>query len=142
MNAVPFDTLKLARRLEAAGMSAPVAAGTSEALAEVLVGGDFATKADIGEVKQEIAGLRAEMSSEFASVRAEMSSGFASVRAEMSSEFALVRAEMRSDFAAVRAEMRSGQELLRRDMIIKLGSMLVFAVGVLLAAMRFMPPRM
>jgi len=131
MNAVPFDTLKLARRLEAAGMSAPVAAGTSEALAEVLVGGDFATKADIGEVKQEIAGLRAEMSSEFASVRA-----------EMTSEFALVRAEMRSDFAAVRAEMRSGQELLRRDMIIKLGSMLVFAVGVLLAAMRFMPPRM
>ena len=120
MNAVPFDTLRFARRLEAAGLSAPVAAGTSEALAEAMAGGEFATKADIGEVKQDIARLRTEMTSEFTSVRA----------------------EMRSEFASVRTEMRSSQELLRRDMVIKLGSMLVFAVGVLLAAMRFMPPRM
>ncbi|MGE0222403.1 MAG: hypothetical protein AB7F35_25200 [Acetobacteraceae bacterium] len=32
MNAVPFDTLKLARRLEQAGMAAPVPEGTAAAL--------------------------------------------------------------------------------------------------------------
>jgi hypothetical protein len=31
MNAVPFDTLKLARKLEASGLAAGIAAGTAEA---------------------------------------------------------------------------------------------------------------
>ena len=44
MNAVPFDTLKMAQRLEAAGFPASHAAGASEALAEALVGADLATK--------------------------------------------------------------------------------------------------
>ena len=124
MNAVPFDTLKLARRLEAAGMSAPVAAGTSEALADAMAGGGFATKTDIAEVRQEIVELRSDMTL---------------FRAEMKSEFAAVRSEMKNEFAAVRAEMKSALELLRRDMTIKLGSMLIIAVGVILAAFRFMP---
>jgi hypothetical protein len=96
MNAVPFDTLKMARRLEAAGFAAPQAAGAAEALAEALVGADLATKADIG-------GLR-------------------------------------SDMAAMRTELKGDIELLRRDMTIKLGGMLFVAVGVLLAAMRYLPP--
>ncbi len=41
MNAVPFDTLKLARGLEAAGLAAPVAAGTAAALAEAMGGADL-----------------------------------------------------------------------------------------------------
>ena len=102
MNAVRFDTLKLARSLEAAGMSAPLTAGTSEALADAMAGGEFSTKSDIAEVKHEIG-------------------------------------EVRHEVAALRAETRSGDELLRRDMTIKLGSMILVAVGVLLAAMRFMP---
>jgi hypothetical protein len=108
VNAVRFDTLKLARSLEAAGMSAPQAAGTSEALAEAMAGGEFATKSDIGELRHEITTLRTEMHNEIGSLR---------------------------------TEMKSGLELLRRDMTIKLGSMMFIAVGVLLAAMRFMPPR-
>jgi hypothetical protein len=127
MNAVPFDTLKFARRLEAAGMAAPVAVGTSEALAEAMAGGEFATKADIGEVKQEIGSLRAALKGDIAGLRAEMKSDIGSLRAELKGGIAGVRAEI---------------ELLRRDMTIKLGSMIFIAVGVLLAAMRFMPPRM
>jgi hypothetical protein len=102
MNAVRFDTLKLARSLEAAGMTAPLAAGTSEALAEALAGGEFATKSDIAEVKYDIGALRSELKADIGSLRKDL-------------------------------------ELLRRDMTIKLGSMIFIAVGVLLAAMRFMP---
>lgn len=58
MNAVPFDTLKLARQLEAAGMPAPVTTGMSEALADAMASNMFVTKSNIGEVKREIADLR------------------------------------------------------------------------------------
>lgn len=89
MNAVPFDTLKMAHRLEEAGFPARQAAGASEALAEALTGADLAT---------------------------------------------------RSDIATLRTELRSEMELLRRDVTIKFGSMIVIAVGVLLAAIRYLPP--
>jgi hypothetical protein len=89
MNAVPFDTLKFARRLEDAGLSGPVAAGAAEAFAEALGGADLATKSDIG---------------------------------------------------TLRTELKNDIELLRRDLTIRLGSMMIVAVGVLLAAIRFMPP--
>ena len=88
MNAVPFDTLKMAQRLEAAGFSANQAAGASEALAEAITGIELATKSDL---HREISSVRADL------------------------------------------------ELLRRDMTIKLGGMIFVAVGVLLAAMRYMP---
>jgi len=65
MNAVPFDTLKFARRLEATGLAAGVAAGTAEALAEAMSGAELATKSDIAglrtEVKADIAGVRSDM---------------------------------------------------------------------------------
>jgi hypothetical protein len=100
MNAVPFDTLKMAQRLEAAGFAAPQAAGASEALAEAITGSDLATKSDLA--------------AEIASVRTELK--------------------------ATRNELLAAIELLRRDMTIKLGGMIFVAVGVLLAAMRYMPP--
>jgi hypothetical protein len=126
MNAVRFDTLKLARSLEAAGMTAPLAAGTSEALAEALAGGEFATKSDIAEVKHDIAALRSELKAEIGSVHNEVGS---------------LRSEMHNEIGSLRSEMKASDELLRRDMTIKLGSMILIAVGVLLAAMRFMPMR-
>lgn len=44
MTAVPVDTLKLARRLEAAGFTPSQAAGAAEALAETASGADMVTK--------------------------------------------------------------------------------------------------
>jgi hypothetical protein len=89
MNAVPFDTLKMAHRLEEAGFPARQAAGAAEALAEALVSADLATEGDL---------------------------------------------------AGVEARLASTMELLRRDVTIKFGSMIVIAVGVLLAAIRYLPP--
>jgi hypothetical protein len=118
MNAVPFDTLKMAQRLEAAGFSGTQAAGASEALAEALLGADLATKADINA-------LRSEMKGELGSLRSEMKGESSSLRAEMRSENALLRGDI---------------ELLRRDMTIRLGGMMVVGFGVLAAIMRFVPP--
>ena len=87
MTAMPFDTLKLARRLESAGFPPQQAGDTAEALAEAF--GELATKADI---------------------------------------------------AALRAELKADIELLRRDITIRRGGMIVVAVGILLAGMRYLPP--
>ncbi len=76
MNAVPFDTLKMAQRLEEAGFAAPRAAGAAEALAEALTGADLATKGDINalrsELKADIGSLRSELKGDIGSLRSEL----------------------------------------------------------------------
>ena len=99
MAAVPFDTLKLARRLESAGFPPKQAGDTAEALADAMSGAELATKADL----------------------------------------AALRAELKADIAALRAELKADIELLQRDLTIRLGGMIVVAVGILLAAIRYLP---
>ena len=53
MAAVPFDTLALARKLEAAGFGAKQAQDTAAALAEVL-SDQVATKADLRDLEQRL----------------------------------------------------------------------------------------
>jgi hypothetical protein len=69
--AVLFDTLKLADRLEAAGMPPEQAKGTAAAFADTLTGA-VATKADVQEselrLRSEIAAVRTEI----ANTRAEI----------------------------------------------------------------------
>ena len=129
MNAVPFDTLKMAQRLESAGFSGPQAAGAAEALAEALVGADLATKGDLNSLGN---GLRGDMNSLGTGLRGDMNSLGTGLRGEMGG--------LRGDMAALEARMLSAIELLRRDMTIKFGSMMIIAVGVLLAAIRYLPP--
>jgi hypothetical protein len=95
MGSVPFDTLRLARRLESAGFPPQQAGDTAEALAEALSGAELATTVDL----------------------------------------AALRTKLKAEIAAVRAEI----ELLRRELTIRLGSVLVVAVGILLAAIRYLP---
>lgn len=125
MSAVPFDTLKLARRLEGAGFPPKQAGDTAEALAEAMSGAQLATGDDIAAVQGEITTLRAELKAEITTLRAEI---------------AAVRAELKAEIAAVRAELKAEIELLRRDLTIRLGGMMIVAVGVILAAIRYLPP--
>lgn len=107
MRAVPFDTLKLARRLEGAGFPPKQTGDTAEALAEAMSGAELATEADIASVRTEIAALRAEL---------------------------------KAEIAALRTELKAEIELLRRDLTIRLGGMIIVAVGIILAAIRYLPP--
>ena len=57
MAAVPFDTLKLARRLETAGFPPKQAGDTAEALAEAMSGAELATTSDLAGVRTEISAV-------------------------------------------------------------------------------------
>lgn len=73
MATITFDTLKLARKLEAAGFPQRQAADTPEPLADSLGEvSDLATKADILVLKSEINELRAELKTDIAQLRAEI----------------------------------------------------------------------
>ena len=105
MTAVPFDTLKLSRKLESGGFTQVQANTAAEALAEAMTGAELATKSDLR--------------------------GAAS---DLRNEIHLVR----TDVDSFRAELKAEIELSKRDLTIRIGSMFVVAVGVMLAAMRFL----
>ena len=111
MSTVPFDTLRFARHLEESGMAASVATGAAEAFADALTGAELVTRSDLTESTRE---LRSELRTEITAVRTEI--------------------------ATTRTELKNDIELLRRDITIKFGSMLVIAVGILLTAIRYLPP--
>ena len=51
---VPFDTLQLARRFEAAGFSLDQAGKMAEAIAQATAGADLATKRDLRDLEQRL----------------------------------------------------------------------------------------
>ena len=122
MTAIAFDTMKLVRRLEAAGMDQPQATGVAEALAETMVV-EPATRADLqhldARLTSEIAALRTDMqrldarlTGEIATLRMDMqrldsrlAGEIAGLRSDMQVEFAKVRGEMQAGFASVKVEM-------------------------------------
>jgi hypothetical protein len=55
------------------------------------------------------------------------------------SDLVNTEATLKSEIAYLRTELKSDMELLRRDLIIKLGSISMLGVGVLLAAIRYLP---
>ena len=128
MPALTFDTLKFARRLKEAGMDPHLAEAQAEALAEVLAAkfDTLVEKRDLAELRQELLREIASLRQENAALRKDMEASDASLRQEMENGFAALRKEMENEFAAVRKEM----QLLEQRLIIKLGAMLVVAVGV------------
>jgi hypothetical protein len=143
MNAVPFDTLKLARDLEAAGLAPPVAAGSASALADALISADLATKSDVAamgaRLEARIGSVETGLEAKIGSVQAGLEAKIGSVQAGLEAKIGLVQASLEAKIGSVQASLEAKIELLRRDMTIKLGGMIFVAVGVLLAAMRLMP---
>jgi hypothetical protein len=83
MTALLFDTLRLSRTLRDKGhFSAEQAEALAEALGEASQG-DLATKADLAEVRTEIAGLKTELKTEIAGLETELKSEIAEVRTEI-----------------------------------------------------------
>jgi len=80
--AVAFDTLKLARRLEAAGFSTQQAQDTAEALGEVLTTG-LATQADLQALGSEIDALRVATQADIQGLRGEIREAELRLRGEI-----------------------------------------------------------
>jgi hypothetical protein len=125
--AAPFDTLRLARRLEAAGFAPQQAGDMAEAIAEAL--SQLSTKADL-------AALVAATKADLAALRAELKADMDALRAELKADMDALRAELKADMDALRAELKGDMEILKRDMTIRLGSMMIVAVGVILAGFK------
>ncbi len=113
MMSAGFDTLEVAKRLKGAGFD--------EAQAEAITGvlresreadlSRLATKDDIAVVKDDIARVKDDL--------------------------ARVKDDLANDIARLGTALRAEMEILRRDITIRFGSMLVVATGVLLAAKFF-----
>lgn len=129
MGAVAFDTLKFAKRLKEAGFTEQQAEALAEAEAE-LFETHLATKQDIAELKRDIEELRAELKQDIASLDHRIEE---------------VRAELKRDIAGldhriegVRAELKRDLRDLEYRMVIKLGAMLVVAVGAVAALVKLL----
>jgi chromosome segregation ATPase len=123
MTATAFDTLKLSRRLEAAGMSVPQATSVAEALAETMVV-DPASRSDIQSLEAEIRlarqesrfetdKLRQELHAEIGKLRAEIDK----LRQEMHAEIGKLRQEMHTELAKLRGELAAGLAAVKVDLL-------------------------
>lgn len=98
MNAVPFDTLTMARKLQASGMASTVADGTVDALVDAMVSADLATKSDVAGVTMAIESLRGEL-------KAEMASRHTDLKIEMTGR----HTELRTEIATLNTQTEDGQ---------------------------------
>ena len=88
-HAMRIDSLKFARKLEAAGLDRKAAEAIAEGVTEVDVS-DLATKTDIAELRQEIGSLRAATKADIAELRSEMKEETGSLHTEIAN----LRAEL------------------------------------------------
>jgi hypothetical protein len=123
MNAIPFDTLKMARKLEAAGFPGPQAAGAAEAMAEAMSGAELATKADLLAVK-------AELQADLHGVKADA----LATKVELTREITATEARLSTAILKVANDL----EIMRRDMTIRVGAIAFASTGIMIAAMRIM----
>ena len=154
MNAIPFDTLKMARRLQAAGFTGDQAAGASETMAEAMSGAELATKADLLALQKDIAAEFRDVRSDIDILKTDMA-GIKTDLAGVKTDIVGLRtggAALRTDIAALqtgqntltlelaaaKASLESKIVLLRRDITIRAGAMFVAGTGIILGAMRLM----
>ncbi len=93
MELATFDTLTAAAALRKAGIEEAHAAAIVQTVRSAVTEG-VSTKADIAEVKAEIAELRAETKAEIAELRAETKADIAELRAETKAEIGEVKADI------------------------------------------------
>ncbi|MFT4465017.1 MAG: DUF1640 domain-containing protein [Sodalis sp. (in: enterobacteria)] len=121
MGQVAFDTLQASEELETAGISREQARAISLVVRKSHEVADVATKADIADVKRDIADVCKDMEARFEKTDAQI----ADVRKDLSAEIADVRKDMANRF-----------DKLGLQMTVRMGGMLIAAIGVMTAILR------
>ena len=116
MAAVTFDTLKFVKTLREAGISEPQAEAFSTAVRESHEAADLATKADLREYES--------------AIRSDLEKLETSLRHEMR--------ELRHGMSDMRKDIDSKLEKLELRMTIKLGSIVVVALGAFTVIFKFL----
>ncbi|MGH8614160.1 MAG: coiled-coil domain-containing protein [Gammaproteobacteria bacterium] len=122
MNAIAFDTLKFAKRLKDAGFTEQQAEALAAAEAE-FVQENLATKQDILEVKREILEVKRDIKEVEAALKRDIK--------ELHVKIEQFRAELKRDIKELETSLKRDMKDLEYRMTIKLGAMLVVAVGVM-----------
>lgn len=119
MNVVVFDTLALARKLEAAGFSSMQAQGAASALSEA-ISEIVATKRDLNEME------------------ARQGDNLARVDAAIRADLARVEAEFRREFVRVETSLRAEIAAMGSRMTIQLGGMVAASVAIVAALVKLL----
>ena len=134
-----FDTHAAVKQFLAAGFSERQAEVVVEAMRD-LGFGHLATKQDVKELRQEMAQELQGIRQEIKDLEKETKQEFQKVRQEMAQEFQGVRQEIKDleketkrEFQSVRQDMKD----LENRLIIKMGAMLIVAVGIILGYATF-----
>ena len=125
MKAANFDSLTYANRLKAAGMDGGLAEVQASALTEVIQD-HFHSLSTKQEVQQLSLDLRKEIQLQGQDLRKEIQLQGQDLRKEIQ----LQVQELRKDMQLLRLEVQKDMQLLEQRMVIKLGSLMVLAIGV------------
>lgn len=117
MNALNIDTLKLSRKLTAAGLEPAAAEAIAEVIRDVDTD-DLVTRQDLQTTEQAL------------------KQDIMAVRSDLQQEISELRNGLHQEIAAVRADMRD----MENRLFIKMGGMIVGSLAILTALMRIMPP--
>ncbi|MGH8568195.1 MAG: hypothetical protein ACREXU_09260 [Gammaproteobacteria bacterium] len=134
MSAIAFDTLKFAKRLKEAGFTEQQAEALADAEAD-LIEQNFATKRDIADIKRDIADIKRDL----AEVRAEVKRDIADLKREIKELVVTLRNEIKEldvKIEQIRSDVARDLKDLEYRMTIKLGTMMVVAVGAMAALVR------
>jgi chromosome segregation ATPase len=141
MTATAFDTLKLSRRLEAAGMSVPQATSVAEALAETMVV-EPASRSDVQKLEAELRLARQEtrfeldkLNTEIGKLHQQLHAEIDKLRREMRAEIDKLRQEMHAEIGKLRQEMQTELAKLRTEMATLKFDLLRWIVPLILAQM-------
>ncbi|WP_334468648.1 DUF1640 domain-containing protein [Arsenophonus sp. PmNCSU2021_1] len=121
MGQVAFDTLQASEELQTAGLTSQQAKAISLVVRKSHEVADVATKADIADVKRDISDVRKEI---------------ADVRKDLSAEIADVRKDLSAEIADVRKDMENRFDKLGLQLTVRLGGMLILAIGALTAILK------
>ena len=125
MKAANFDSLTYANRLKAAGMDGGLAEVQASVMTEVIQD-HFHSLSTKQEVQQLSLDLRKEIQLQGQDLRKEIQLQGQDLRKDMQ----LQGQELRKDMQLLRLEVQKDMQLLEQRMVIKLGSLMVLAIGV------------
>jgi hypothetical protein len=142
MGAIAFDTLKFAKRLKEAGFTEPQAEALAAAEAE-FIEDNLATKRDIIELRRDLKELEVALKQDIAELKRDMKELEVALKRDIKElEVALrteikqldvkieqIRVGLKHDIEELRVELKRDMKDIEYRMTIKLGAMLVIAVG-------------
>ncbi|MGH8612346.1 MAG: hypothetical protein ACREYF_09975 [Gammaproteobacteria bacterium] len=125
MSAIAFDTLKFAKRLKEAGFTEQQAEALADAEAE-LIEQNLATKRDIADIKLDIADVKRDI----ADIKRDIKALEVTLRGEIK--------QLDVRIEQVRSDLARDLKDLEYRMTIKLGTMMVVAVGAMAALVKLL----